>query len=69
MSEKDSNEAQTGEMPETEPQATQKPAKAAMDPVRKFTLIILAMALLLLAWYLVSDRMTPLLHRPVCMHW
>ena len=60
MSEKDSNEAPTGELPDSAPQATQKPAKTAMDPVRKFTFIILAAVLLLLAWYLVSDRMTPI---------
>ena len=36
-----------------------KPVKAKMDPVRKWTFILLAVALLLLTWYLVSDRHTP----------
>ena len=36
-----------------------EPVRNSTDPVRKWTLITLAMALLLLAWYLVSDRFTP----------
>lgn len=52
MSDKDTKENQTEE-------GQAKPAKAKMDPVRKWTFILLAIALLLLTWYLVSDRMTP----------
>lgn len=52
MSEKDTKENQTEE-------GQAKPAKAKMDPVRKWTFILLALSLLLLAWYLISDRMTP----------
>jgi multidrug resistance efflux pump len=59
MSDTDNNEEQTSKKPASEPQAETKPAKAAKDPVRKWTFIILAMALLLLAWYLVSDRLAP----------
>jgi multidrug resistance efflux pump len=55
------------DMPEKDPKDTsnneanaeQKPATAEKDPVRKWTFIILAVVLLLLAWYLVSDRVTP----------
>ena len=32
------------------------PAKPAMDPVRKWTLIILGACVVLMFWYLVSDR-------------
>ena len=39
--------------------AKKKPVKTAMDPVRKWTFIILAAVILLLAWYLVSDRIAP----------
>ncbi len=34
-------------------------AKKSADPVRKWTFITLAVVILLLAWYLVSDRLTP----------
>ncbi|MCP4047204.1 MAG: HlyD family secretion protein [Gammaproteobacteria bacterium] len=54
MSDKDPNENQA-----TEKQANEKPVKAKMDPVRKWTFILLGIALLLLAWYLISDRHTP----------
>jgi multidrug resistance efflux pump len=54
MSEKDANENQT-----TENKTDAKPVKAKMDPVRKWTFILLGIALLLLTWYLVSDRHTP----------
>lgn len=40
-------------------QAEKGPVKTAMDPVRKWTFITLALILLLLAWYLVSDRLAP----------
>lgn len=33
--------------------------KAPMDPVRKWTLIVLGACLVLMAWYLISDRVTP----------
>ncbi len=36
-----------------------EPAKPARDPVRKWTLIVLAICVVLLAWYLRSDRVTP----------
>jgi multidrug resistance efflux pump len=32
---------------------------AAMDPVRKWTLIVIAISCLLVAWYLIADRHTP----------
>ena len=34
-------------------------AKAPMDPVRKWTLIVLGACVVLMFWYLVSDRVTP----------
>ena len=40
---------------ESEPTA----AKAPMDPVRKWTFILLGVCVLLIAWYLVADRITP----------
>lgn len=52
--EKQRVESQPGEIP-----AAEKPAKAAMDPVRKWTFITLAAVVLLLTWYLVADRLTP----------
>lgn len=35
------------------------PAKAPMDPVRKWTLIVLGACVVLMFWYLRSDRVTP----------
>ncbi len=35
------------------------PAKAPMDPVRKWTLIVLGACVVLMIWYLRSDRVTP----------
>jgi len=35
------------------------PAKAPMDPVRKWTLIVLGICVVLMFWYLRSDRVTP----------
>ena len=35
------------------------PVKAPMDPVRKWTLIVLGACVVLMAWYLISDRVTP----------
>ena len=40
-------------------QAAPEPAKTRMDPVRKWTFILLAAVVLLLAWYLVSGRLAP----------
>ena len=41
------------------PESTAKAETARMDPVRKWTFIILGLCLLLLVWYLRSDRVTP----------
>jgi multidrug resistance efflux pump len=35
------------------------PAKVPMDPVRKWTLIVLGACVVLMFWYLVADRVTP----------
>ncbi len=43
------------QQPETAPNSASK----APDPVRKWTFFILALCILLLAWYLRSDRVTP----------
>jgi multidrug resistance efflux pump len=54
-----SGEEQAGKEPDmsrAEEQAVQKPP---MDPVRKWTFIVLAVCVVLLIWYLVSDRITP----------
>jgi multidrug resistance efflux pump len=50
MSQEDTDVAQNKKEP------TPTPAK---DPVRKWTFIVFAIALLLLVWYLVSNRLTP----------
>ncbi len=39
--------------------AAETSAKTAMDPVRKWTLIVLGACVVLMFWYLVSDRVTP----------
>lgn len=49
MSEKDEKEQLAG----------QEEVHAAMDPVRKWTFIIMGMVALLLVWHLVADRLTP----------
>ena len=36
-----------------------EPGQSRPDPVRRWTLILLGLALFLMAWYLVSDRITP----------
>lgn len=59
MSDKDNNEKQSGEKQVDNQQAAPNPVKTAMDPVRKWTFITLAVASLLLIWYLVSDRLAP----------
>lgn len=40
-------------------QNDEQQAAASTDPVRKWTLMILALAILLLAWHIVADRLTP----------
>ena len=67
MSEKDENKTQeTAEQQATDEtktanQASKDPAveKTAIDPVKKWTYIILGLVVLLLLWYLVSDRLAP----------
>lgn len=54
MPDKDQNEVQTNEAP-----AEEQPQQAAENPVRKWTFILLAAIILLLTWYLVSDRKAP----------
>jgi len=53
MSQEEANVEQTTNEP------APAPVKPAKDPVRKWTYIILIIALLLLAWYLISDRIAP----------
>jgi len=53
MSQAETNIEPTGKKPE------QAAARPAMNPVRKWTFITMALVILLLAWYLVSDRLTP----------
>ena len=54
MTERDQQPSETPEsMPEEEPEAeTTSAAKPKMDPVRKATLIVIAVILVLLCWYL-----------------
>jgi len=54
MSEKDPKDTQ-----DNETKVQEEPVKTGKDPVRKWTFIIMAIILLLLAWYLVSDRVAP----------
>lgn len=58
MPENDNSVDQTTESKadKSSPEKQDEPAK---DPVRKWTFIILVAIVLLLAWYLVSDRVTP----------
>jgi len=51
------NENAKAEEPAAE--TASEPAQPAKDPVRKWTLIVLAICVVLLAWYLRSDRVTP----------
>ena len=44
---------------ESQDESKETPVKPAMDPVRKWTLIILGACVVLMFWYLVSDRITP----------
>lgn len=59
MSDTVKTENQSDEKPDSEQKTTPKPEETGMDPVRKWTFILLALAVILLAWYLVSDRLTP----------
>ncbi len=54
MTDENNNEVETTEKDSKEP-----PAKAPMDPVRKWTLIVLGACVVLMFWYLRSDRVTP----------
>jgi multidrug resistance efflux pump len=50
----------TGEDNNTEvEQAEESVARVPMDPVRKWTLIVIGACVVLMFWYLVSDRITP----------
>ena len=44
---------------ESQDESEETPVKPATDPVRKWTLIILGACVVLMFWYLVSDRVTP----------
>jgi len=52
----DENSSETENSPD---EAQETAAKAPMDPVRKWTLIVLGACVVLMFWYLVSDRVTP----------
>ena len=52
----DENSSETENSPD---EADDTAAKAPMDPVRKWTLIVLGACVVLMFWYLVSDRITP----------
>ncbi len=54
MTDENNNEAQ-----DTPDDVEVTSAKAPMDPVRKWTLIVLGVCVVLMFWYLVSDRITP----------
>jgi multidrug resistance efflux pump len=54
MAEKDPKDTQGNDA-----EVQEKPVKAEKDPVRRWTFILLAIILLLLTWYLVSDRVAP----------
>jgi multidrug resistance efflux pump len=55
----DSVPAGTEQAQAAAPEAEADTAPRKMDPVRKWTLIVLALTTLLLLWYLVADRLTP----------
>jgi len=59
MSEKDSNKDPSVETQTDENIEDKSSVKQTRDPVRKWTFIILTAVVLLLVWYLVSDRLTP----------
>jgi multidrug resistance efflux pump len=52
----DENSSETESSPD---EAQETAAEAPMDPVRKWTLIVLGACVVLMFWYLVSDRVTP----------
>ncbi len=54
MTDENNNEVET-----TEKDSKESSAKAPMDPVRKWTLIVLGACVVLMFWYLRSDRVTP----------
>lgn len=54
----DSTPRENGEADKTSEQ--HQPDQAASDPVRRWTLIILVLCLVLVGWYLRSDRVTPM---------
>lgn len=56
-----SGDPHSGQAPQVSAAAdhTAAPPKTGMDPVRKATLITLALVALLLAWHLISDRLVP----------
>jgi len=49
----------TEEQEQTAVDDDQEPTRPPMDPVRKWTFIVLGAAGILLCWYLISDRITP----------
>jgi len=59
MSEKEINKNESAESRDDQAQSAQESAEQARNPVRKWTFLILLAVILLLAWYLVSDRLTP----------
>jgi len=54
MADENNNDVDT-----TEEESEQTPASTAMDPVRRWTLIVLGICVVLMFWYLRSDRVTP----------
>ena len=54
MADENNNDVDT-----TEAESEQAPTNAAMDPVRKWTLIVLGICVVLMFWYLRADRVTP----------
>lgn len=53
------NENAKADAPAAEPAPRAEPAKPARNPVRRWTLIVLAICVVLMFWYLRSDRVTP----------
>jgi multidrug resistance efflux pump len=54
MTDENNNEAEN-----TPDEAGEAAKEAPMDPVRKWTLIVIGACVVLMAWYLISDRVTP----------
>lgn len=59
MAEEERTELDEQEEAEAPPEPEAAAPKAPMDPVRKWTLIVGAVIVLLLVWYLAADRFTP----------